>query len=66
MSNAPGWIFYHEPPELGHSDTCDGGRVVSVPIADDINPLAIVLVRKQGSLPSGQIDNFSSFCEEYF
>jgi DNA-binding transcriptional LysR family regulator len=52
--------------KLGHSDTYDGGRVVSVPIADDINPLAIVLVRKQGSLPSGQIDNFSSFCEEYF
>jgi DNA-binding transcriptional LysR family regulator len=52
--------------KLGHSETYDGGRVVSVPIADDINPLAIVLVGKQGSLPSGQVDNFSSFCEEYF
>lgn len=50
----------------GHSEAYDGGRMVSVPIANDINPLAIVLLRKQGSIPSGQIDNFSSFCEEYF
>jgi DNA-binding transcriptional LysR family regulator len=51
---------------LDHSDTYDGGRVVSVPIVDDINPLAIVLVRKQGAVQSRQIDKFSSFCEEYF
>lgn len=50
----------------GHSESCDGGRMVSVPIAGDIKPLSIVLLRKQGSMASGQIDNFSSFCEEYF
>ncbi len=43
-----------------------GGRVVSVPIADDINPLAIVLLRKQAAPVSVQIERFSSFCETYF
>jgi DNA-binding transcriptional LysR family regulator len=52
--------------KLGHSQTYDGGRVVSVPIEDDINPLAIVLVRKKGSAASGQIDKFSAFCASYF
>jgi DNA-binding transcriptional LysR family regulator len=52
--------------KLDYSETYDGGRVMSVPIMDDIDPLAIVLVRKQGSVPSRQIDNFALFCEEYF
>lgn len=51
---------------LDYSETYDGGRVVSVPIMEDIDPLAIVLVRKQGSVPSRQIDNFALFCAEYF
>ena len=51
---------------LEHDDTYDGGRVVSVPIADDIEPLVIVLVRRQAAVPSRQIDKFSSFCEAYF
>jgi len=51
---------------LDHAETYDGGRVVSIPIMDDIDPLAIVLVRKQGSVQSEQIDKFSLFCEAYF
>jgi len=51
---------------LDHKDTYGGGHVVSVPIADDIDPLAIVLIRKQGASLSGQIENFSVFCEQYF
>ena len=52
--------------KLGHNDTYDGGNVVSVPIADDIDPLAIVLIRKQAASLSGQIEKFSLFCEQYF
>ena len=52
--------------KLDHAETYGGGRVVSIPIVDDIRPLAIVLVRKQGLVPSDQIDKFSSFCAEYF
>ena len=44
----------------------DNGHVVSVPIADDIESLAIVLVRKQAAPVSAQIERFSSFCETYF
>ena len=52
--------------KLAHKDAYDGDHVVSIPIADDIEPLAIVLVRKQGASLSGQIKRFSLFCEEYF
>jgi len=52
--------------KLDQGDAYDGGRVVSVPIADDIKPLAIVLVRKQAAPASQQIEKFSLFCEEYF
>ena len=52
--------------KLDHDGACDGGRVVSVPIADDINPLAIVLLRKQAAPVSAQIERFSSFCETFF
>ena len=52
--------------KLDHGHACDGGRVVSVPIADDINPLAIVLLRKQAAPVSAQIERFSSFCETFF
>jgi hypothetical protein len=50
---------------LEQSQTDDGARVVSIPIADDIDPLAIVLVRKQGTTLSAQLENFSAFCEAY-
>jgi len=52
--------------KLDHADACDGSRVISVPIADDINPLAIVLLRKQAAPVSTQIVRFSSFCETHF
>jgi DNA-binding transcriptional LysR family regulator len=43
-----------------------GGRIVSVPIADDISPLAIVLLRRQAAPVSVQIERFSTFCAQYF
>ncbi len=49
-----------------HSTTCDGKQLVSVAISDDIDPLAIVLVRKQAAPSSGLIDKFAAFCEHYF
>ena len=52
--------------KLGHREIYDEGRVVSVPIADDITPLAIVLIRKRGAPLSGQIENFSLFCKRHF
>lgn len=52
--------------KLGHEEIHDGGSVVSVPIADDIEPLAIVMIRKQGAPLSGQIEKFSLFCEKHF
>lgn len=43
-----------------------GGTVVTVSIADNVEPLAIVLVRKQGMPLSSQLEAFSLFCENYF
>lgn len=40
--------------------------MVSVPIKDDIDPLAIVLVRKQAVPLSNLIAKFSLFCDDYF
>ncbi len=51
---------------LERSDACGSKRVVSVPIADDIDPLPIVLLRKKTAPVSAQIERFSSFCEQFF
>ncbi len=51
--------------KLDHGGACDSGRVVSVPIADDIDPLAVVLLRKQAAPVSAQVERFLSFCEKY-
>ena len=51
---------------LGHSQTYAGGHLVSVPISDAIETLAIVLVRKKGAMVSSQIESFCRFCADYF
>ena len=52
--------------KLSHAETYDGGRVVSVPIANDTDPISIVLIRKREMAPSNLIDNFVDFCKVYF
>lgn len=52
--------------KLNQTDTGDGGRVVAIPIEEEIDPLAIVLIRKQGSPLTGQIKTFWEFCVQYF
>ena len=49
-----------------HTETYDGGRVVSVPIADDSDSIAIVLVRRKNRAPSNLVDNFADFCKAHF
>jgi DNA-binding transcriptional LysR family regulator len=43
-----------------------GGRVISIPIEEAIDSLAIVLIRKQSSSLSGQMESFSNFCCQFF
>jgi DNA-binding transcriptional LysR family regulator len=52
--------------KLDQRHTADRGRVGAIPIEEEINPLAIVLIRKQGSPLTGQIKSFWEFCEKYF
>ena len=40
--------------------------VVAVPIADEVEPLAIVLLQKRNATTSTQVERFSSFCEKFF
>ena len=49
-----------------HDMTYDGGNVVVVPIADEIEPLPIVLVRKKESPTSSLIDNLVQTCRGHF
>ncbi|MEM7207455.1 MAG: LysR family transcriptional regulator [Pseudomonadota bacterium] len=49
-----------------YRDTYGGGHIVSIPIDGDVKPLAIVLIRKNGSSLIRQIDEFSQFCANYF
>lgn len=52
--------------KLIHKSGYEGDNVVAIPIAEDIDRLAIVLLRKQGISVSGQIEKFCLFCNEYF
>ncbi len=45
-----------------HDETYDGGRVVSVPISEDVEPIPLVLAFKKHQTSSGLIDNFAQFC----
>ncbi len=64
VSNGLGFSLSVMP--LKYSDTYGGERVISVPIADEIDSLAIVLVRRQGSVSPRLIEKFSLFCEAFF
>jgi len=64
VSNGLGFSLSVMKPN--HLQNQEGASVVSVPISDDINPLAIVLVRKQGIALSTQLEKFSAFCERHF
>lgn len=44
------------------ADTHGGGQVVSIPLSDDIDPLSVVLIRKESTGESILIDNFIAFC----
>ena len=45
-----------------HQETYDGGRVVSVPIADDVDAISVVLVRHKDKPPSNLIENLMATC----
>ena len=51
---------------LEHSIVYDSIRVASIPIADDLEPLAIVLVRRKEAAESSLIESFSSYCQAHF
>jgi len=48
------------------AETYDGGRVVSVPIADEAEPIRVVLARKRGQTPTGLLANFTDHCRSFF
>ncbi len=49
-----------------HTYTHDGGHVVSIPLADDLEPLSVVLICKAGTRESALIENFIAFCKSRF
>lgn len=52
--------------KVPHKDTYDGGRVVSVPIKEKVNPLPIVLITRGEAKQWAQLVKFSEFCSDYF
>ena len=49
-----------------HEETYDGNRVASVEIAEDVEPIRIVLARKQGAEPGQLVTNFIDYCTSNF
>ncbi|MEH6445003.1 MAG: LysR family transcriptional regulator [Oceanospirillaceae bacterium] len=49
-----------------HGEACDANNVVQIAIKDDIEPLAIVIIRKKNAPISRQVEKLASFCEGYF
>ena len=45
------------------ADTHGGGKVVSIPLSDDIDPLSVVLISKDNTGESTLIENFIAFCK---
>jgi len=45
------------------TETHGGGHVVSIALADDIDPLSVVLISKERSAESALIENFIAFCK---
>ncbi len=52
--------------KLEQKTNYEGRRIVSIPIEEDIQLSPIVLIRKQDTHLSTQIEKLSLFCEEYF
>ncbi|MGQ7845605.1 LysR family transcriptional regulator [Granulosicoccus sp. 3-233] len=46
-----------------HTETHDGGHVVSIPLTDDIDTLSVVLICKDSSSESALLENFIAFCK---
>jgi len=46
-----------------HTRTYDGGEVVLVPIQGKVEPISIVLIRKNDQIPSILIDTFMDSCK---
>jgi len=64
VANGMGFSLSNMRPR--HHETYDGGKVAVVPIADEIDPLPIILVRRKNDAPSALIDNFVDTCEAQF
>jgi len=64
VANGLGFSLSNMRPR--HHETYDGGKIAVVPIADDIEPLPIVLVRRKNDAPSALIDNFARTCQAHF
>ena len=45
------------------ADTHGGGKVVSIPLSDDIDPLSVVLISKDSAGESALIESFIAFCK---
>jgi DNA-binding transcriptional LysR family regulator len=48
------------------AEAYDGGRVVSLPIADEVEPIRVVLARKRGRATTGLLASFSDHCRSFF
>ncbi len=49
-----------------HAATYDGGLVTSVPIAEDVDPISVVLVQRQGRKAEGVVASFQEHCCAHF
>lgn len=47
---------------MPQTNTYDGGQVVSIALSDDIEPLSVVLIRKENPTESALVENFITFC----
>ena len=47
-------------------ETYDGSRVVTVPIADEMEPIRVVLAQRRGRTPSRLRGNFTDHCGSFF
>lgn len=60
VGNGLGFSLSVMNPE--HSQTYDGGTVVSIPLADNIKPIELGLARRKEMILSGLISRFAAFC----
>lgn len=60
VGNGLGFSITVMRPSQG--EAYDGSKVVTVQIADDVQALAVMLVRKRDTAAAGPVANFSEFC----